>query len=118
MNTRLYLTAFVFVCLLGSSVTKESPPIVQVYSRTTGVLGKANVLLCHVSNFHPPLIKVDLQRNGAVIQKANQTEMVFLEDWDYCLTKYVPFIPQSGEEYTCLVTHMGITRRFSWEPDM
>ncbi|XP_061662664.1 beta-2-microglobulin-like [Syngnathoides biaculeatus] len=118
MNTRHYLTLFGLLCVLDSSVTKTLPPVVQVYSRTSGVFGKANVLLCHVNNFHPPLITVELQKNGVVIQRANQTDLLFGEDWNYHLTKYVPFTPQSGEEYTCLVTHMGTTSRFSWEPDM
>ncbi|XP_077355518.1 beta-2-microglobulin-like [Festucalex cinctus] len=118
MNTRIFSVVLGIYYLLGSAVTIQSPPVVQVYSRTKGVFGKANILLCHVNKFHPPVIKVDLLRNGVVMNQANQTEMVFEMDWDYFMTKYVPFVPQSGETYTCLVTHMGISRTFVWEPDV
>ncbi|XP_077400328.1 beta-2-microglobulin-like [Vanacampus margaritifer] len=118
MNTHILSVVFGIYCLVGSAVTKQSAPVVQVYSRTKGVLGKANILLCHVNKFYPPVIKLDLLRNGVVINQANQTEMVFEADWDYFVTKHVPFSPKSGEKYTCLVTHMGISRTFVWEPDM
>nr|XP_057922585.1 beta-2-microglobulin-like [Doryrhamphus excisus]XP_057922586.1 beta-2-microglobulin-like [Doryrhamphus excisus] len=118
MNILVYPRFFIiFLCLLSSSVTKESPPIVQVYSRTPGYLGKPNVLICHMSNFYPPLIKVDLLNDGKVSTEATETELSFEENWEYYMTKYIPFTPQKGEEYTCRVTHMGVSRLFVWEPD-
>ncbi|XP_077565910.1 beta-2-microglobulin-like isoform X3 [Stigmatopora nigra] len=103
---------------VGSSRrTTTDPPIVQLYTKTAGFLGKSNILLCHVSNFYPPVIQVDLQRNGATIPKANQTEMVFEADWQYYLTKYVAFVPQKAETYACVVTHGGISRTYAWEPE-
>uniref|UniRef100_A0A3Q2XQM7 Beta-2-microglobulin n=1 Tax=Hippocampus comes TaxID=109280 RepID=A0A3Q2XQM7_HIPCM len=118
MNTNVCATALVVLCLLDFTVTENSPPVVQVYSRTLGVFNKNNTLLCHVSQFHPPVIEVDLLRNGVVIKEANQTELVFGPDWHFHVTKYVPFVPQSTEKYTCRVTHLGISREVVWEPDM
>ncbi|XP_077449638.1 beta-2-microglobulin-like [Stigmatopora argus] len=117
MKARIYWMVGILF-LLESSVSKESSPIVQVYTETAGFLGKNNILLCHVSNFQPPVIQVDLLRNGVTIQTANQSEMVFEVDWEYYLTKYVAFVPQKGESYACSVTHGGISRTFAWEAEM
>uniref|UniRef100_A0A6Q2Z0K5 Immunoglobulin C1-set domain-containing protein n=1 Tax=Esox lucius TaxID=8010 RepID=A0A6Q2Z0K5_ESOLU len=43
--------------------SKESPPKVQVYSRNPGNFGEKNVLICHVSGFHPPDISIQLLKN-------------------------------------------------------
>lgn len=104
--------------LSGSAVTKESPPKVQVYSRTPGEFGKTNTLICHVSGFHPPAIKIDLLKNGVEIPSGKQTDLAFEESWHYHLTRHVPFTPNMGEEFACRVTHMGKPKMFIWEPDM
>ncbi|XP_072769290.1 beta-2-microglobulin-like isoform X2 [Nerophis lumbriciformis] len=98
MNTPLCIVGFVFLGLLSSSATKETPPLVQVYSRTQGDLGKPNILLCHASNFYPPVIKLDLLKDTEVMLEANQTEMAFEDNWDYYMTKHALFTPQKGEE--------------------
>lgn len=110
----------VLVCLLGLSAAadKQSAPRVQVYSRTPGVFGKANSLICHVSGFHPPEIAVELLGGQRPLADAKQTDLAFEENWHYHLTKHAPFTPQQGEEFACRVTHMGKTSTFVWEPDM
>ncbi|KAM9334956.1 beta-2-microglobulin isoform 1-T2 [Symphorus nematophorus] len=105
-------------CFLLSSMAKESPPSVQVYSRVPGEMGKANFLICHVSNFHPPEITIDLLKNGVEIQEAKQTDLAFGESWHYHLTKHVPFTPNKGDTFSCLVKHLGKTTHISWDPDM
>ncbi|WP_205684497.1 hypothetical protein, partial [Acinetobacter baumannii] len=49
---------------------KYSPPKTQVYSRNPGEYGKENVLICHVSDFHPPDITITLLKNGVEIPDA------------------------------------------------
>ncbi|XP_071391068.1 beta-2-microglobulin-like [Centroberyx affinis] len=108
----------VLFCVLGTLMAKDSPPKVQVYSRNPGDFKKANTLICHVSNFHPPDITIELLKNGREIPNANQTDLAFEENWHFHLTKTVAFTPQSGEEFTCKVTHMGKPMSYVWEPDM
>ncbi|XP_044041357.1 beta-2-microglobulin-like [Siniperca chuatsi] len=106
------------LCLAALSMAKESAPKVQVYSHAPGELGKANTFICHVSDFHPPEITIELLKSGKEMQGAKQTDLAFEESWHYHLTKHVPFIPVEGEEFACRVTHMGKSRTYIWEPDM
>ncbi|XP_047423866.1 beta-2-microglobulin-like [Mugil cephalus] len=108
----------VVVCLLETSVAKEAPPKVQVYSRNPGELGKDNTFICHVSGFHPPEIKIELLKNGAEMPNSKQTDLAFEENWHYHLTKHVPFSPKQGETYSCRVTHVGKPNTYVWDPDM
>lgn len=90
-------------------------PKVQVYSRNPGEYGKANVLICYVSGFHPPDITIQLLKNGVEIPGSTQTDLAFEEGWQFHLTKYVDFLPQPGEEYTCRVRHMSSpTKSYTW----
>lgn len=88
-------------------------PKVQVYTQTPGEVGKANMLMCHITGFHPPQISIDLLRNGHILSGGLQTDLVFEGNWLYRLTKYVSFTPAEGDTYACRVTHMGKSRTFS-----
>ncbi|XP_006799806.2 beta-2-microglobulin [Neolamprologus brichardi] len=98
---------------------KYSAAKTQVYSRNPGKYGEANVLICHVSDFHPPDITIRLLKNGVEIPEAKQTDLVFNQDWHFHLTKHVAFTPKEGENYVCEVTHgTHGTRTFGWESNM
>ncbi|KAM4558089.1 beta-2-microglobulin-like [Odontesthes bonariensis] len=113
-----------FVCvvlllfLMDPLAAKLAAPKVQVYSRTPGDLGKANILICHVSGFYPPEITIKLLKNDKEIPGTIQTDLAFEENWHYHLTKHVPFTPVSGEKFVCRVTHMGKETNYVWESDM
>nr|XP_020457174.1 beta-2-microglobulin-like [Monopterus albus] len=104
--------------ILGSSMARELAPKVQVYSRKPGDFGKPNVLICHTTGFHPPVISIELLKNGQVIPGVRQTDLAFEENWHYHLTSFVDFIPKNGDEYTCKVTHNGKPKTYIWEPDV
>ncbi|XP_070709675.1 beta-2-microglobulin-like [Pempheris klunzingeri] len=117
------MAAFVHVLLVGllcllSSMAKESLPKVQVYSHSPGEYGKPNTIICHVSNFHPPEIVIELLKDGNVMPKTNQTDLAFEENWHYHLTRFGPFTPNRGEQYACRVTHIGNSKTYYWEADM
>ncbi|XP_020494450.1 beta-2-microglobulin [Labrus bergylta] len=104
--------------LLHTVCSKSGKSKVNVYSRDLGQWGKENTLICHVSNIPPPpVISIDLLKNGQVIQGTNQSDLVFDGDWDYYLTKHVTFTPAKGDRYSCRVTHMGKVNNYEWEPD-
>uniref|UniRef100_A0A8C6NJF7 Beta-2-microglobulin n=1 Tax=Nothobranchius furzeri TaxID=105023 RepID=A0A8C6NJF7_NOTFU len=100
--------------LLKSAIT----PQVQVYSRDPGEFGNDNVLICHVSNFHPPDITIEILKDEEVIPGAVQTDLTFKQDWHFHLTKSVEFKPSSGEKYKCRVTHGTNRKDYIWEPNM
>lgn len=87
---------------------------VQVYTQTPGEVGKANVLLCHVSGFYPPRISVELLKNGQSLSGSLQTDLAFEKNWQYYLTKYVSFTPTKEDDYACRVTHMGESKTYIW----
>ncbi|XP_072253948.1 beta-2-microglobulin-like [Leuresthes tenuis] len=114
-----FVCAVLLLFLVDPLVAKQAAPQVQVYSRTPGEFGKANILICHVSGFYPPEITIKLLKNGQEIPNASQTDLAFEENWHYHLTKHVPFTPESsGERFSCRVTHMGKPVDYSWEPDV
>lgn len=100
--------------LLSLSLLPSAPPKTQVYSRNPGEYGKENVLICHVSDFHPPDITITLLKNGEELPDAKQTDLVFNQDWHFHLTKHVTFTPKEGEKYTCKVTHGQDTKIYGW----
>ncbi|XP_051810576.1 beta-2-microglobulin isoform X2 [Acanthochromis polyacanthus] len=102
MKFLLFLSLAAFYCAVES---KYTPPKVQVYSRDPGEFGKANTLICHVSNFHPPAISIQLMKDGVEIPDALQTDLAFKKNWHFHLTRNVAFTPQDGTKYTCKVTH-------------
>ncbi|CAK6949441.1 beta-2-microglobulin-like [Scomber scombrus] len=111
--------AVALLCLLSVSWAKESEPKVQVYSRSPGEFGKENTLICHVSGFHPPEIRIDLLKNGVEIPNSKQTDLAFEENWHYHLTKHVTFTPNKGDHFSCRVTHMQkVPKTYIWDPDM
>lgn len=96
-----------FVCLLAD-------PKVQVYSYSPGEFGKENVLICHVSGFHPPDITIELLKNGVEIPDAQQTDLAFEKGWKFHLTRSAPFTPQKHEDYACRVRHVDTSKTFMW----
>lgn len=91
-----------------------APPKVQVYSRNPGEFGQKNVLICHVSGFHPPDITIQLMKGEVELKDANQTDLAFKEDWHFHLTKSVFFTPQHEEAYICKVTHGNKVSKYTW----
>uniref|UniRef100_A0A1A7YUC4 Beta-2-microglobulin n=1 Tax=Iconisemion striatum TaxID=60296 RepID=A0A1A7YUC4_9TELE len=116
MNFALAVAALVAFCCSVDAI--NSPPKVQVYSRDPGEFGKDNTLICHVSNFHPPDITIELLKGDDVIPGAVQTDLAFKQDWHFHLTKSVVFKPSDGEKYTCRVTHGSKAKDYTWEPNM
>ncbi|XP_051536603.1 beta-2-microglobulin-like [Myxocyprinus asiaticus] len=112
------LTLATVVLLSASCSAKQSNPKVQVYSCNPGEFDKKNVLIYRVSGFHPPDVTTDLLKNGQEIMNTSQTVMAFEQGWDFHLTKFVDFHPQSGEVYACKVRHLTNVKTYTWEPDM
>lgn len=89
-------------------------PKVQVYSRNPGKFGSENILICHVSGFHPPDITIQLMKDEQELPHAQQTDLAFKQDWHFHLTKNVAFTPQDGEKYSCKVTHGQKVSHYAW----
>ncbi|XP_060923987.1 beta-2-microglobulin-like [Limanda limanda] len=112
------MQGFVFIllpALICCSLAKDAPPKVQVYTRVQEEIGKANILICHVTCFYPPLITIDLLKNGETIPKANQTELGFEDNWNYHLTKSVAVTLTQEDKFSCRVKHLGKSKDHHFE---
>ncbi|XP_048376244.1 beta-2-microglobulin-like [Stegostoma tigrinum] len=87
------------------ALSQAGSPNVQVYTYKMMKEGEPNVLLCHVKNFSPPNIKLELLENGIIIPNTTQSDLSFESDWSFKLTRHVEFTPHSGVKYACRVTH-------------
>ncbi|KAF6728602.1 Beta-2-microglobulin [Oryzias melastigma] len=116
MKELLFVAALAALCCAAFS--KTSPPKVEVYSRDPGQYGKDNTLICHVSNFHPPDITIQLLKDDVELSNPKQTDLAFKQNWHFHLTKSAPFTPEAGAKYTCKVTHSGVAKDYTWEPNM
>lgn len=92
----------------------SAAPKVVVYSRDPGEFGKPNHFICHVNNFHPPDIKIELLQNGKELPEPKQTDLAFKQDWHFHLTKSAPFTPEADDKVICRVTHNGVPKEYSW----
>ncbi|KAM4614881.1 beta-2-microglobulin-like isoform 1-T1 [Polymixia lowei] len=108
----------ILFCVIGTIMAKDSLPKVEVYSRTPGFPGKPNTLICHVSQFYPPVISIELLKNGVEIPGSKQTDLAFEQNWQFHLTKNVAFTPASSDTFTCRVTHLGKSNSHTWVSDM
>ncbi|XP_061571254.1 beta-2-microglobulin-like [Cololabis saira] len=116
MKLALFVAAVAAV--VCSVLCKESAPKVQVYSRNPGIYDQENTLICHVNNFHPPDITIELLEDGVELPQSKQTDLAFKQDWQFHLTKSAPFTPKEGKKYSCKVTHVGKPKAYVWEPNM
>ncbi|XP_076023630.1 beta-2-microglobulin-like [Genypterus blacodes] len=114
---RICIFSFLFA-VMATAMAKDSSAKVQLYSREPGFFEMKNHLVCHVSDFYPPEISIELLKGGEKIPGAQQTDLAFESNWHYHLTKTVAFTPKKGERYSCMVTHMGQAKTYMWEPDM
>lgn len=115
----LYVSAVILIVMLWAdvSLSKNAAPKVQIYSREPGHYGESNILICHASGFHPPELNLKMFIDGKEMPNAEQTDLAFEENWYYHLTKYAKFTPEKGHQYSCMVTHLGIEKKYYWEPD-
>ncbi|XP_005808188.1 beta-2-microglobulin-like [Xiphophorus maculatus] len=115
---KLLLCLAALVAIFCAVSCKISPPKVLIYSRNPGEFGKQNSLICHVSNFHPPDITIDLLCDGTTLPNPVQTDLAFKQDWHFHLTKSATFTPESGKTCICRVNHAGTSNDYNWEPNM
>ncbi|XP_054608783.1 beta-2-microglobulin [Dunckerocampus dactyliophorus] len=119
VNMRLLAILAVLAAVCWKVDSKFSPPKVQVYSHKPAQFGEQNTVICHVSEFHPPDINIQLFKNGVEITEAVQTDLSFKKNWHFHLTKHIDITPMEGDKYICKVIHAtGPAKDYDWEPNM
>uniref|UniRef100_A0A673HGL7 Ig-like domain-containing protein n=1 Tax=Sinocyclocheilus rhinocerous TaxID=307959 RepID=A0A673HGL7_9TELE len=85
------------------------PPQTSIYPRDDVVVSVENTLICHVTGFFPPPVRVSWSKNNV-----NVTENITLSqyrpssDGTYNLFSMLKIIPLEGETYSCTVNHKAL----------
>ncbi|XP_060786988.1 class II histocompatibility antigen, B-L beta chain-like [Neoarius graeffei] len=78
-------------------------------------------LMCSAYSFYPPKIEVTWLRNGKEIEgDVTYTEEMADGDWYYQIHSHLEYMPESGEEISCVVQHASFQKPmvYKWDPSM
>ncbi|XP_060787116.1 H-2 class II histocompatibility antigen, E-S beta chain-like [Neoarius graeffei] len=78
-------------------------------------------LMCSAYSFYPPNIEVTWLRNGKEIEGGvTSTEEMADGDWYYQIHSHLEYMPESGEEISCVVQHASFQKPmvYKWDPSM
>ncbi|KAF4070192.1 hypothetical protein AMELA_G00296040 [Ameiurus melas] len=78
-------------------------------------------LMCSAYSFYPPTISVTWLRNRKEIKgDVTSTEEMADGDWYYQVHSHLEYMPESGEELSCVVQHASFTKpmNYKWDPSM
>ncbi|XP_060787127.1 DLA class II histocompatibility antigen, DR-1 beta chain-like [Neoarius graeffei] len=68
-------------------------------------------LMCSAYSFYPPKIEVTWLRNGKEIEGGvTSTEEMADGDWYYQIHSHLEYMPESGEEISCVVQHASFQK--------
>uniref|UniRef100_A0A0E9XZ38 Ig-like domain-containing protein n=1 Tax=Anguilla anguilla TaxID=7936 RepID=A0A0E9XZ38_ANGAN len=83
-------------------------------------LGKSNSLICFVTNFYPPLVKVKWTKNNVEV-KDGVTLSRYYPNPDLTFQQFstLSITPQEGDVYSCSVEHKGLAEPLTriWESE-
>ncbi|TTQ23529.1 DLA class II histocompatibility antigen, DR-1 beta chain [Bagarius yarrelli] len=78
-------------------------------------------LMCSAYSFYPRLIKVTWLRNNKEVKGGQtSTEEMPDGDWYYQIHSHLEYMPESGEEISCVVEHASFKKPmvYKWDPSM
>ncbi|KAF5891097.1 MHC class II beta chain, partial [Clarias magur] len=102
-------------------LSKTVEPEVEVQSVKQSDGSHPAMLMCSAYSFYPPHIKVTWLRNGKEVQGGvTSTEEMADGDWYYQVHSHLEYMPESGEEISCVVEHASFSKPMSykWDPSM
>lgn len=72
--------------------------------------------MCSAYRFYPPAISVTWLRNGKEIKgDVTSTEEMADGDWYYQVHSHLEYMPESGEEISCVVQHASFTKPMNYK---
>ncbi|XP_071230669.1 H-2 class II histocompatibility antigen, A-U alpha chain-like [Salvelinus alpinus] len=98
-----------------------APPHSSIYPRDDVELGVKNTLICHVSGFFPPPVRVRWTRNNQNVTEGGRISTPY-PNTDVTFNQFssLSFTPEEGDIYGCTVEHKGLTEPLTriWEPEV
>uniref|UniRef100_A0A4W4DQ93 Ig-like domain-containing protein n=1 Tax=Electrophorus electricus TaxID=8005 RepID=A0A4W4DQ93_ELEEL len=93
----------------GRAPEDTVPPWSSIYPKTETVVNIKNTLICHVTGFFPPPVRVLWSRNDV-----NMTEGVYVSpyyhniDGTFNVFSALAFTPEDGDIFSCTVEHQAL----------
>lgn len=107
-------------CYLGQAMAEEilkdivapevqDPPETMLYPADEVWKGVENSLVCFVTHFHPPPIKVTWTKNNhPVLKGVSISSYMPNKDQTFRVFSTLTFIPEHGDVYSCTVEHPAL----------
>ncbi|KAJ8264766.1 hypothetical protein GJAV_G00154880 [Gymnothorax javanicus] len=99
---------------------KIDPPHSAIYSLEDVEMGKGNSLICFVTGFYPPPVKVKWTKNNVQVKDGVTLSRYYPNtDFTYQQFSTLSIIPEEGDVYSCSVEHKGLQEPDTkfWEPE-
>ncbi|XP_056319320.1 RLA class II histocompatibility antigen, DP alpha-1 chain [Danio aesculapii] len=85
------------------------PPWVLLYPRNDVKLNVKNTLICHVTGFFPPPVKVSWTKNNVNVTDGSTTSRYYPNnDRNLNVFSQLSFIPEVGDIFSCSVEHKAL----------
>ncbi|XP_051758589.1 H-2 class II histocompatibility antigen, A-U alpha chain [Ctenopharyngodon idella] len=92
----------------NSSVPLESPWS-SIYPKSDAQLNVKNTLICHVTGFFPPPVKVSWTKNNVNVTDESTVSRYYPnKDGTLNVFSRLSFIPEDGDIYSCSVEHKAL----------
>uniref|UniRef100_A0A8B9J6G4 Ig-like domain-containing protein n=1 Tax=Astyanax mexicanus TaxID=7994 RepID=A0A8B9J6G4_ASTMX len=96
-------------------------PRITMYPKNDEQLGVVNELICLVTEFYPPSLRISWTKNNE-----NVTEDVYMsqyypnEDYTFTLFSSISIVPEQGDIYSCTVEHIALQQPQTriWESEV
>ncbi|XP_030646810.1 RLA class II histocompatibility antigen, DP alpha-1 chain [Chanos chanos] len=96
------------------------PPTGSLYPRNDVTLGMENRLICHVTGFFPPALKVRWTRNNEDVREGVAvSQFQPNKDGTFNMFSTLSITPEQGDIYTCTVEHQALQQPLTkeWDAD-
>ncbi|XP_050959326.1 mamu class II histocompatibility antigen, DR alpha chain-like [Labeo rohita] len=99
---------------------KMDKPQSSIYAEDDLQLNVENTLICHVTGFFPPPVRVSWTRNNEALKEDSLSQYRPNDDGTYTIFSSLPFTPQEGDIYSCTVNHVALDQpqTKTWEVDV
>jgi len=94
--------------VIQSKYLSESP-YTSIYPRNEVKLNVKNALICHVTGFFPPPVKVSWTKNNVNVTDGSTVSRYYPnKDGTLNVISRLSFIPEEGDIYSCSVEHKAL----------
>ncbi|MGD1490673.1 class II MHC alpha chain Ig domain-containing protein, partial [Vibrio harveyi] len=99
---------------------KMDRPQTSIYAEEDVQLNVKNTLICHVTGFFPPPVRVSWTKNNEALKEDSLSRYRPNDDGTYNIFSSLLFSPEEGDIYSCTVNHVALDQpqTKTWEVDV